>query len=109
MATQWVKYALRSFAYNFIEIEDKQLHKGCKKVKIMKKLRNRFVILKPDKGQGVVLLKKDDYVRSMENLFSDRSKFKEVSEDTTIRRVETIKRYINTMFKRGEITADEVK
>ena len=109
LATQRVKYALRSFAYNFIEIEDKQFYKDSKKVKIMKKLRNRFVILKPDKGQGVVVLKKDDYIRSMENLFSDRSKFKEVNEDTTIRRVETIKCYINTMFNRGEITADEVK
>ena len=109
MATERVKYALRSFAYNFIEIEDKNFHKDAKRVKIMKNLRNRFVILKPDKGQGVVLLKKEDYITSMENLFSDRSKFKQVNEDTTIRRVETIKSYINTMFNRGEVTAEEVK
>ena len=109
MATQRVKYALRSFAYNFIEIEDKHFHKDAKRVKTMKNLRNRFVILKPDKGQGVVLLKKEDYITSMENLFSDRSKFMQVNEDTTIRRVETIKCYINTMFNRGEVTAEEVK
>ena len=60
MATQRVKYALRSFAYNFIDIEDKHFHKDSKRVKIMKNLKNRFVILKPDKGQGVVLLKKYD-------------------------------------------------
>ena len=30
------------------------------------------MILKPDKGQGVVLIKKNDYKQSMERLFSDQ-------------------------------------
>ena len=109
MAKERVKYALRSFAYNVMDIEDKHFHKDSKKVKVVKNLRNRFVILKPDKGQGVVLLKKEDYISSMENIFSDTKKFKPVYEDTTIRRVETIKQYINTMFNRGEVTEEEKK
>ena len=109
MASERVKYALRSFAYNIIDIDDKHFHSDAKKIKLIKSLRKRFVILKPDKGQGVVLLKKEDYVTSLENIFSDKRKFKEIKEDTTIRRVETIKTYINTMFKRGEITENEKK
>ena len=109
MASERIKYALRSFAYNVIDIDDKHFHQDNKRVKVMKSLRKRFVILKPDKGQGVVLLTKEDYVRSMENIFSDRSKFKEMTEDPTIRRVETIKSYLNTMLSRGEITEAEKK
>ena len=75
----------------------------------MKDLQKRFVILKTDKGQGVVLLKKDTYVEALEKIFSDKRKFKEVKEDTTITRVETIKSYINSMFTRGEITASKKK
>ena len=60
MASERVKYALRSFAYNIIDIDDKHFHADSKRVKLIKSLRKRFVILKPDKGQGIVLLKKED-------------------------------------------------
>ena len=109
MATERIKYALRSFAYNVIDIDDKNFYLDSKMVKVMKSLRKRFVILKPDKGQGVVLLKKEEYIKSMENIFSDKRKFKEVTEDPTIRRVATINQYLNTMFNREEITEEEKK
>ena len=101
MATERIKYALRSFAYNLIEIDDKQFYLDSKRSKLMKDLRKRFVILKPDKGQGVVLLKKDTYVEALEKIFSDKRKFKEVKEDTTITRVEMIKSYINSILRLG--------
>ena len=31
--------------------------------------------LKPDKGQGIVIVNKDDYIRNTECLFSDKTKF----------------------------------
>ena len=32
------------------------------------------MILKPDKGQGIVLINKTDYFQSLERLFGDRKK-----------------------------------
>ena len=109
MATERVKFALRSFAYNIIDIENKQFFQDSKKAKVIKNLRKRIVILKPDKGQGVVLIKKDDYTKSMQEIFADKSKFKSIDHDSTITRVENIKRYIQTMFNRGEISEEEKK
>ena len=109
MATERVKYALRSFAYNILDLEDKNFYKDSKKTKIIKNLRKKVVILKPDKGQGIVLIKKEDYIKSMEEIFADRTKFKIVEADNTISRVENLKRYLNTMVNRGEISEEEKK
>ena len=35
-----------------------------------------IIVCKPDKGNGVVLLNKSDYVKKMENILLDKSKFK---------------------------------
>ena len=43
------------------------------------------MILKPDKGQGVVLIKKSDYKQFMERLFPDQRKFKVLNDDPSIR------------------------
>ena len=34
------------------------------------------MILKPNKGQGIVLVDKGDYVKNVESLFSDKRNFK---------------------------------
>ena len=41
-------------------------------------------MLKPDKGQGVVLLNHGSYVSSMQRIFNDASKFKKIEKDPTI-------------------------
>ena len=67
------------------------------------------MILKPDKGQGVVLIKNNDYKQSMERLFSDQRKFKVLNEDPTIRNLRTVQNYLNTLYNRGETTELEKK
>ena len=109
MAPERVKNALRSFAWNLIDLEDRHFFNDSKKTRIIKSLRKRAVILKPDKGQGIVLLKKEDYTSSMDQIFADKSKFKIVDIDKTISRVANIKRYLETLLKRGEITESEKK
>ena len=49
----------------------------------LKKLsRNRnIVILRPDKGNGVVILNRVDYINKVESLLSDTSKFKKLDTD----------------------------
>ena len=46
------------------------------KHRILKKLRNdkEIVILRPDKGSGVVVLNRRDYENSIKNLINDKNK-----------------------------------
>ena len=37
--------------------------------------------MKPDKGNGVVILDKDDYNRKMDTILADKSKFQLLNED----------------------------
>ena len=56
----------------------------------MKQLREKYVILKPDKGNAVVLMNKVDYHNAMNQLFSDKSKFKIIKNDPTLTRLKTV-------------------
>ena len=104
-----IKTALKSFTFQYLDIDEKQTWQDKKRIKIIRRLHEQVVILKPDKGQGVVLINKKDYVKSMETLFADRNKFKLVDQDPTITRVNTIQSYLNTLFNRNEITEEEKK
>ena len=42
------------------------------------------VILKPDKENGIVLLNHEDYIKSIETLFSSKIEFKELDSDPTL-------------------------
>ena len=50
---------------------------------ILKDLGNdsSIVIMKPDKGNGVVLPNKDDYNKKMDEMLSDTSKFELLNDD----------------------------
>ena len=57
----------------------------------------RFVILRPDKGSGVVVLNRKDYEKSIKNLINDKTKFKELSEDVTIKREAKLQHFLRTL------------
>ena len=67
------------------------------------------MILKPDKGQGIVLINKTDYYSSLERLFCDKTKFQVLENDPTLTNHKTVQTYIQTLFKRDEITEKEKK
>ena len=62
---------MRGLAFNSINFEDTPIFKDSKKMKIIQQLRQKVAILKPDKGNGLVLLDNQDYVNSVEQLFQD--------------------------------------
>ena len=74
-----------------------------KKHRIMEKLRKNkdIVILKPDKGNAVVILDRQLYVERMLELISDRSKFVELDEDPTRVREGSIQRHLRKLKKSG--------
>ena len=58
-----------------------------KKHGILKRLRknNNIVILRPDKGDGTII-SRDVYIQKIFEIIKDRTKFKELSIDTKIKR-----------------------
>ena len=40
-----------------------------------------IVIIKPDKGNGIVILNKNDYLSKMETILQDSTKFKRLTDD----------------------------
>ena len=60
-----LKTTLKAFTFNYLDIGDKRHIHDSKSFKVLRELREKFVILKPDKGQGIVLVNHGDYVNSM--------------------------------------------
>ena len=69
------------------------------KHRILKKLRNdkEIVILRPDKGISVVVLNRREYEKSIKNLINDKTKFKELSEDVTIKQESKLQPFLGTL------------
>ena len=65
-----------------------------------------IVILKPDKGNGVVILNKVDYVKGINEIVNDKSKFKELNNDPTIYREGKLQRFLRDLKKKGKIDTD---
>ena len=66
---------------------------------ILKKLCNdqEIVILIPDKESSVVVLNHRDSEKSIKNLINDKTKFKELSEDATIKRESKLQHFLRTL------------
>ena len=75
--------ALKSFTYNWLDLDIKQYISDYKMVKVLRNIKEKCLILKPDKGQGIVLIDKTHYYNSTESLFNDTSKFTLLQEDPT--------------------------
>ena len=68
---------------SLIDLDNRQVFQDKKKLEIIRNLPKELVILKPGKGNGVVLIRTNDYYATVKNLLSDKSKFKEIHGDPT--------------------------
>ena len=109
LSIERARNALRAFTFNILDFDDKRVAQDNKRIKIIKHLQSSSVILKPDKGEGVVLISKQDYTQAMDSLFSDRTKFKPVKTDPTHRRLISIQRYLRTLVILGELDKETYK
>ena len=64
------------------------------------------VILKPEKGNCVVLLNKKDYKKSILDIVNDSDEFKELDTDPTISREGKLQRFLRELKKTGKIDKD---
>ena len=103
---QRIRHSIRALGCDFLDFDDKRLHDDHKRIKILKELNEKYAILKPDKGNGVVLLKKVDYISSMTELFADRTKFRKLDKNNTLTQLTTLQTYLRTLHNRDEINDD---
>jgi hypothetical protein len=96
-------------AFNLINVEEQQVYKDKRKIKIIRDLKEKVVLLGPDKGNGVVLVDINDYKESMHELFADRTKFRILQDDPTNKRFSSLQDYVRKLKKRGEISEEEYK
>ena len=79
-------------------------------IKILRNLSkdNTITITRPDKGHGVVILNKDDYINKVTTILSDTSKFKVVDHIDpflhTLRLENRVNYIINKLYKAGTIS-----
>ena len=96
------KNTIRAFVFNILDFDNARIRTDNKKIQSIKHLLNENVILKPDKGEGVIV-SRVDYETSMQELFSDRKRFRIIKEDLTPTRLSSVQRYLRNLQKRGEI------
>ena len=80
-----------------------------KKHGILKRLRNNqeIVILRPDKGNGIVIMNRKDYICGMNNNINDRSKFKLSTADPISLRERQLQRFLRKL-KNGRFFNDDL-
>ena len=99
-----VKNSLRSFTFNYLDLDLKQYFIDRKKIRVLSAMTKNLSILKPDKGNGMVVLQRSDYVNSVTSLYTNSSRFKQLSSDPTSSRLSSLQQYLHSLLKHGEIS-----
>ena len=73
------------------------------------KAHKNIIISKPNKGNGIVIMYKEHYYAKMDEILSDTSKFKALSEDTTTKIENRLIRRLRDLFNSGQISDDFYK
>ena len=72
---------------------------SLKKHGILKRLKMNqdIIIVRPDKGNGVVILDKQDYIKGMLNILKDTTKFRKLETDPTRLREGQLQRFLRSL------------
>ena len=65
------KNTISAFVFNILDFDNARVRTDNKKIQSIKDLLDENVILKPDKGEGVVIVSRVDYETSREKFFSE--------------------------------------
>ena len=76
-----------------------------KKHKILKGLKsnNNIVILKPDKGNGVVVMDRSNCNQGLQKIIRDHTKLKQLKEDQTLKREKMLQRLLRKLKDNGHL------
>ena len=115
MTPQQLQYAskMRSICENFKSKSQKPPSKHqatkLKARKILKSLSKdkTIYITRPDKGRGVVIMNRTDYINKMNTIVNDPSTFKQIHDDPTIKQEDKLNRKLRQLKQSGFITEEE--
>ena len=70
-------------------------------------LHNENIVIRPaEKGSGIVVVDKTEYIHRLHKEMTDSESYKEISEDLTETATKTVKKLVNKMYKEGVISKD---
>lgn len=74
--------------------------------RLLKQLRQdkSIIVTRFDKGRGIVLMNKTDYISKMNAILNDSTKFNVLSDDPTIKREARLTRLLSKLKKNGHIS-----
>ena len=98
--------AICAMSFSLLDMDSKQLTKDKNKINILKNLLKGVVLLKPGKGNGIVLVSCLDYKNSVKQMFSGRTKFRKINEDPTFRRLSSIQQFLRQLKECKELSGD---
>ena len=75
ISNERLKTTMKAFTFNYLDIDDKSYISDSKFLKFLQELCEKFVILK---GQCIVFVNQRVYVNSMQTIFGDASKSKNI-------------------------------
>ena len=61
-----VKTARKSFTYSYLDLDFENFRVDQRRIQTLRSLKERCMVLKPDKGQEIVAVNKKDYYDSLE-------------------------------------------
>ncbi|CAF3796416.1 unnamed protein product [Rotaria socialis] len=98
--------SFRSHAYHFGQIQNRINAEQQKYRNILGKLKQdkSIIVIRPDKGRGIVLLNKGEYLSKIHVILNDSSKFKCLSDDPTITRETKLTKLLNRLHDEGHIS-----
>ena len=103
---QRAKNSIRAMSFSLLDMDSKQLAKDKNKINILNNLFKDLVLLKPDKGNGIVLVDSLDYRNSVKQMFSERTKFRKINENPTFRRLSSLQPYLHKLKECKEISEE---
>jgi len=83
-----MKSQLKNISYSYLYANDFSKHRRIlskEEWTVLNDLRkdDSMIITKPDKGNGIVIVKKPDYLNKIKQLVSDKTKFKKLTQNPT--------------------------
>ena len=96
-------------SFSLLDLDAQQITKDISKITMINNLLKDVVILKPDNGNGIVLVDINDCRTSVKHLFSDKSKFRIVENDPTFTRLDSLQQYVRKLKTHNEISEEVYK
>ena len=96
-------------SFSLLDLDGQHITKDKSKSKMINNLLEDVVILKPGKGNGIVLLDINECRTSVKHSFSEKSKFWIVENDPTFTTLDSLQQYLWKLKTRYEISEEVYK